>query len=55
MNPRPPTSHAPSYSAEQVRQGEIILRKPWERVVFMAGLFGGVALLLALTVFAVAA
>ncbi len=49
------SSRRPSrtYTAEQVRQGEIILRKPWERGVFMFGLFGGVALLLALTVLAV--
>lgn len=28
----------PVYSAEKVRQGEIILRKPWERGLFIAGL-----------------
>lgn len=27
-------------SAEEARQGEIILRKPWQRVVFVAGLIG---------------
>jgi hypothetical protein len=27
-----------TYSAEKARQGEIILRKPWQRMVFVAGL-----------------
>lgn len=35
----------PAYSADKVRGATINLRKPWQRVVFMAGLFGGVALL----------
>jgi hypothetical protein len=35
----------PAYSADKVRGGVIILRKPWQRALFMAGLFGGVALL----------
>jgi hypothetical protein len=26
------------YRAEKVRQGDIILRKPWQRVVFLIGL-----------------
>ena len=37
-----------TYSAERVRQGEIILRKPWQKAVFFAGLIGCVVLLLAL-------
>lgn len=28
----------PVYSAEKVRQGEIVLKRPWERGVFIAGL-----------------
>jgi len=28
----------PAYSAEKARQGEIILRKPWQRMVFAAAL-----------------
>lgn len=28
----------PHYSAEDVRQGEIILRRRWQRIVFIAGL-----------------
>jgi hypothetical protein len=27
-----------AYPAEKARQGEIILRKPWQRVVFIVGL-----------------
>jgi len=37
-----------SYSAEKVRGAEINLRKPWQKVVFMAGLAGSILLLLAL-------
>jgi len=32
------------YSAEKARQGEIILRKPWQRAIFIAGLVGFVLL-----------
>jgi hypothetical protein len=39
---------APIYSAQQVRQGDIVLRKPWQRGVFIAGLVGAVVLALAL-------
>jgi hypothetical protein len=35
----------PEYSAEKVRGAVIILRRPWQRAVFMAGLFGGVVIL----------
>jgi hypothetical protein len=34
------------YPAEKARQGAIIFSKPWQRLVFMAGLFGAVLLLL---------
>lgn len=34
------------YSAEKVRQGTIVLRKRWQRVVFIAGLVGSVLLAL---------
>jgi hypothetical protein len=37
-----------SYPADKARGGEIILRKPWQRAVFMAGLAGSILLLLAL-------
>lgn len=33
-----------TYEANDVRQGEIILRKPWQRVLFIAGLVGGVVI-----------
>jgi len=36
------------YPAEKARGGEIILRKPWQKTVFMAGLAGSILLLLAL-------
>lgn len=36
------------YPAEKARQGTIVLRKPWQRGVFFAGLFGGIVLVLAL-------
>ena len=39
------------YSPEKARQGEIILRKPWQRVVFMGGLFAPFALLLLYLIF----
>lgn len=32
----------PVYSGEKVRGGDIVLRKPWERGVFIAGLVGAV-------------
>ena len=31
-------------SAEDARQGETVLRKPWERAVFLAGLIGAILL-----------
>ena len=34
----------PVYSGRDVRQGDIVLRKPWERGIFVAGLFGAVVL-----------
>lgn len=34
------------YSAEKVRQGDIILRKPWQRIVFLSGLAAPFVLLL---------
>lgn len=41
----------PEYSAEKVRGGVIILRQPWQRIVFMAGLFGGVVILVLWLIF----
>ncbi|MBS0240198.1 MAG: hypothetical protein JSS54_14950 [Proteobacteria bacterium] len=40
-----------TYSAEQVTQGEIILRQPWQRIVFMTGLAAAVLLPLALGIY----
>jgi hypothetical protein len=45
--PTPPSSTPPPddpYTVERVRQGQIILRKPWERVVFFAGLIAAIVL-----------
>lgn len=42
----------PVFTGEQVRQGRIILRKPWQRWLFGIGLFGGIVLTILLTVFA---
>lgn len=38
------------YPAEKARQGEIILKRNWQRAVFIAGLAGCVVLALALAV-----
>lgn len=38
-------------SAQKARQGEIILRKPWQRAVFIAGLIGIVALAALMRIF----
>ena len=34
-----------TYSADEARGGEIILRQRWERIVFLGGLVGTVLLL----------
>lgn len=38
-------------SAQKARQGEIILRKPWQRAVFIAGLIGIVVLAVLMRIF----
>lgn len=35
---------AKTYSPQEARQGRIILRKPWQRALFIAGLIGIVVL-----------
>jgi hypothetical protein len=47
----PPVEDHRDIPAEKARGGEIILRKPWQRTLFIAGLAGAVILLL-LSVFA---
>jgi len=37
-----------NYPADKARGGVIILRKPWQRAVFMAGLAGSILFLLIL-------
>lgn len=39
-----------TYSAEKVRQGEIILKRPWQRAVFISGL-SGIVVLVAVVLF----
>lgn len=47
----PPAEEHRDIPAEDARGGEIILRKPWQRTLFIAGLAGAMILLL-LSVFA---
>jgi hypothetical protein len=42
--PRDGDSDAKTYSPQEVRQGRIILRKPWQRALFVVGLVGFVVL-----------
>ena len=42
--PETPPERAPHISAEDARGGEIILRKHWERGLFLAGLIAAVLL-----------
>ena len=44
-------THHFDYPAEKARQGVIILRKPWQRLVFFGGLALPVILLLIATLF----
>jgi hypothetical protein len=44
----PPRDEAPSYPADKARGGEIILRSPQRRLIFIAGLVGVFALALLL-------
>ena len=45
--PAPPPKQEP-YPADKARGGEIILKKPWQRGIFIAGLGGAVVLVLIL-------
>lgn len=49
---RPGRNGAPPYPAEKARGGEIILRTPVHRIIFIAGLLGIAAVLLAVGLFA---
>jgi hypothetical protein len=48
----PMTNEPPPYPAEKARGGEIILRAPLRRIIFIAGLAGAVVLAVLLSVFA---
>jgi hypothetical protein len=52
MDQKTDGSEQRSYPAEKARGGEIILRKPWQRGIFMAGLVGAVVLALLFTILA---
>jgi hypothetical protein len=47
-----PTNEPQPYPAEKARGGEIILRTPRRRIIFIAGLAGTVLLAILLSVFA---
>jgi len=51
QTPRPDLFTYPphGYSAEKARQGEIVLKRPWMRAVFIVGLVGVVVLSFALS------
>ena len=50
QTPRPDHfSYPHGHPADKARQGEIILKKPWMRAVFVAGLVGAFTLGMALT------
>jgi hypothetical protein len=50
--PATPQPHTPlephPYPAEKARGGEIILRRPWQKTVFFAGLAGAVLVVIVL-------
>jgi hypothetical protein len=43
------------YPAEKARQGTIILRKPWQKITFFAGLGGFVLLVLLMAIWMIGA
>jgi hypothetical protein len=49
--PAPPRKKRAPYPAEKARGGEIILRTPLRRAIFIAGLAGAVVLAILLTLF----
>jgi hypothetical protein len=52
-NPTQRRSDGPqSYPGNKARQGDIVLRKPWMRMVFIAGLVGCVLLILIIRIVA---
>jgi hypothetical protein len=47
-NAKPPHREAEPYPAEKARQGEIVLRRPWQRAVFIGALVACVLLVVVL-------
>jgi hypothetical protein len=45
-----PAASYEAYPAEKARQGEIILKTKWSRLIFLTGLFGGIAIVTALMI-----
>jgi len=50
MKPGPAHGRPPAYPAEKARQGEIILKTKWARMIFFASLFGGFVVLAILAI-----
>lgn len=50
--PHPSETEAPTISAEDARQGEIILRTRRRRIIFLSGLVGFVVLVLVMRILA---
>ncbi len=48
---RSPRTPPQSYPAEKARQGEIILKTRGARAIFLAGLFGGLLVLVLLVIY----
>jgi hypothetical protein len=47
-NGRDPLAYSARYRADKARQGEIVLKSPAQRVIFVAGLAAAIAVALAL-------
>ena len=50
MKPGPAHGRPPAYPAEKARQGKIILKTKWARMIFFASLFGGFVVLAILAI-----
>jgi hypothetical protein len=45
-----PQQQKRDFTAQEVRQGDIVLKKPWQRGVFIAGLGGGFIVVIAVAI-----
>jgi hypothetical protein len=48
----PERQRGPAYPAEKARQADIILKQPWQRAVFIAGIAAAILLLFVVHLFA---